>query len=406
MILEARDRIGGRTHTEDFAGKASDLGGTWVHWAQAHIWAEITRYGIELEESAGYSADDIIYLDEQGQRFQGKASQLGMELYGAVQSVLGDARTLTPRPAEPFFDPAWIAQDKYSIAQKLDAPGISKAGKALADSMFSVLGAAPPKDISWIEIVRLYALSGADLMAMNDIVGRFKIKGGLRSLYEALRANCSAEIRLNTPIAKVIDSGNGVELRTLGGENIRVPAVISTIPLNVLKDVSFSPPLPEEKIDISRQEHAGKCSKIHVLLDRTYPMFSASAPGSGNSPITGMLWDGIDAGKTHLIVFGTKDLDGNNHKAVQAAVRQFLPDATVVDTRAHDWNSDPYSKGVWCVSKPGQLPHALGALQAPHGRIFFASGDWASAWRGFIDGAIERGIVASGDVHRLLSRKA
>lgn len=78
----------------------------------------------------------------------------------------------------------------------------------------------------------------------------------------------------------------------------------------------------------------------------------------------------------------------------------------MLETRFHDWNADPYSQGTWCVARPGQFAKALDALQSPHGRVFFGSGDWANAWRGFIDGAIEQGIIASRDVVKLLTSRS
>ena len=51
LVLEARNRVGGRTFTSKFAGDQIELGGTWVHWSQPHVWAEITRYGFGLKES-------------------------------------------------------------------------------------------------------------------------------------------------------------------------------------------------------------------------------------------------------------------------------------------------------------------------------------------------------------------
>jgi monoamine oxidase len=62
-LLEAR-RLGGRTFTSDFAGHQVDFGGTWVHWLQPHVWAEISRYGVALDEAPGAVADRIIYLDK------------------------------------------------------------------------------------------------------------------------------------------------------------------------------------------------------------------------------------------------------------------------------------------------------------------------------------------------------
>src|SRR3954453_4640442 len=51
LILEARDRLGGRTWTSEFSDQPVEMGGTWVHWVQPHVWAEITRYGLQITES-------------------------------------------------------------------------------------------------------------------------------------------------------------------------------------------------------------------------------------------------------------------------------------------------------------------------------------------------------------------
>ena len=58
VVLEGRDRLGGRTWYKDDAlpGRTLELGGTAVHWFQPHVWTELTRYRLELVESLGTSA--------------------------------------------------------------------------------------------------------------------------------------------------------------------------------------------------------------------------------------------------------------------------------------------------------------------------------------------------------------
>jgi phytoene dehydrogenase-like protein len=53
IVLEARDRIGGRTWTSKIDGYPYEMGGTWVHWGQPHVWTELSRYGLidQLEDS-------------------------------------------------------------------------------------------------------------------------------------------------------------------------------------------------------------------------------------------------------------------------------------------------------------------------------------------------------------------
>jgi pseudooxynicotine dehydrogenase len=68
----------------------------------------------------------------------------------------------------------------------------------------------------------------------------------------------------------------------------------------------------------------------------------------------------------------------------------------------HDWCADEFARGTWSVFRPGQLTGALGALQAPHGRVVFAGADLANGWNGFLDGAIESGLTAARTVSDLL----
>ena len=65
---------------------------------------------------------------------------------------------------------------------------------------------------------------------------------------------------------------------------------------------------------------------------------------------------------------------------------------------------DPYSLGTWCTYRPGQMTRFFPANRAQEGRLFFASSDTATGWRGFIDGAIERGLRVAVEADRFLER--
>lgn len=57
LLVEARDRIGGRSWSSNIGGYPFEMGGTWVHWGQPHVWREISRYNMrnELESSFDFS---------------------------------------------------------------------------------------------------------------------------------------------------------------------------------------------------------------------------------------------------------------------------------------------------------------------------------------------------------------
>jgi len=72
-----------------------------------------------------------------------------------------------------------------------------------------------------------------------------------------------------------------------------------------------------------------------------------------------------------------------------------------VEVLAQDWAADPYALGGRALRRPGQLTTQLPAIQQPQGRVAFASGDIASGWVGFVEGALESGLRAAQQVLKL-----
>ena len=401
-LLEARNRLGGRTFTSEFAGEMVDMGGTWIHWLQPHVWSEIRRYGMDLEETVGAVAENVIYIDYQGKRHEAKWSEIWptAEDHDKIwRKYYPGAYELMPRPSMPFEDLAWVKTDNITMQEKMDSSGLTEIEKIYLDCYHTTCGANAMKNVSWSFILRWYAHAGYSGTVINDLGLRFKIKGGTKALLEKIIGDSGADIRLSTPVYKVMQNDKGVEVITDSEEIIKADAIVCTVPMNVLKDVEFSPPLRPGKVAASKQTHAGSGTKIHVQLDKEYEAFGGWAPG-GDAPINYVLWDSVKNGHTHLITFGpsTDTLDMNDTEAVEKAIRKFLPDATVVQAYGYGWNDDPYSQGVWFAPRPGQSYGILEDMQASQGRIHFASADWANSWRGFIDGAIEQGLIAADKV--------
>lgn len=403
-LLEARNRLGGRTFTSQFAGKEADMGGTWVHWIQPHVWAEIRRYGMTIAETPGAVAEDIIYLDYQGKRHETKSSKIWPEFEDAVSRLFDNAYATMPRPAEPFANDAWIKGDRFSVQQKIDSTTMSAEIKPLVDTYIGLFGSADPSQVSWMNMMLIYALSSYSATMMNDASARYKITGGTKTLLDAIAADANADVRLSAPVKSIRQTNDRVEVVTEDGNRITGKVAICTAPLNTLNDIEFTPALATGKLEPSRQKHAGSGTKVHILVEGQVPMTSLWAPG-GKAPLNFVLWDGLIGGNTHFIGFGPSSdtLDVNDTSAVETALQQFLPKARVLEAYGYEWNVDPYSQGVWCVSRPGQISKYLGALQDRQGRVLFANSDWANGWRGFIDGAIEQGIIAARQTGELLA---
>src|SRR4051794_19731518 len=96
VVVEARDRLGGRTWTEQYESKSVELGGAWVHWHQPHVWAELNRYGLTLVESgvaAGSSPRSHVFAGIDLGRRRSLGSSAESVLAKASWIVDGELRT-------------------------------------------------------------------------------------------------------------------------------------------------------------------------------------------------------------------------------------------------------------------------------------------------------------------------
>ncbi|MFN8544070.1 MAG: FAD-dependent oxidoreductase [Candidatus Binatia bacterium] len=430
LLLEARNRLGGRTFTARLGAEHFDLGGMWIHWTQPHVWAEAMRYGLPLVETPGAMPERVRWWDGSGLREAGVREIMplvGAALCGRDETPAVPLRTLEglaladdlmsafhapamqafPRPFDPFFSDAWRAFDALSVKDRLDAMGLSPARRALLEGVLGPACCARFADAGFVEMLRWWALSGANLQRYSDSVARFKLRDGTVSLIEAMIDDGKPEVLLGTPVTRVEQGDGVVRVTTEPGRTFRAPAVIVALPMNVLARVVFAPALDPAKLAASQERHAGAGVKLYARVRGALPSVAVFAPES--EPLS-MLLTG-EAGKDGgvLIAFGTSAtrIDAHSVPAVQAVVQKLLPGLEVTETIAYDWHLDPYSLGTWCILRPGQMTKYLAKLREPEGAVHFAGGDIALGWRGFIDGAIESGTrVAREVVARLAGRAA
>ena len=86
-------------------------------------------------------------------------------------------------------------------------------------------------------------------------------------------------------------------------------------------------------------------------------------------------------------------IDPTDVGAIEEVIGRLIPRARVTAVEAHDWVADEFAGETWPMHKPGFLSGALGGFHSGEGRIRFAGADYARGWGGFIDGAIEGGLI-------------
>ncbi|WP_322052918.1 flavin monoamine oxidase family protein [Paraburkholderia bannensis] len=394
VLIEARERIGGRTWWREVLGSHLDMGGTYVHWTQAHIWRELRRYGIGLATPLSITR---AYWLAGGAVHSGTPVELKLLATPLLERFFADARAYFPRMGD--FEAADVsAIDKQTLRDRIDSLELSSHDHDLLINMMATLvGSETEQGLA--QFLYWAAIYFGDWDAFKEVAGHWPIEGGTGRLINAMAADSKAEVRFSTPVAAIEDKGQEIVVTTRCGERIRARHAVVALPLNMLNDVSITPPLAQAVCAMIEQKHAIMPSKIWVRVKGQVEPFLIHAP-VGKHPINTARAERYDNGDTLVVCFccDTSMLDGNDRESVQRALRDFIPDIEVLETVCQDWASDPFSKGGWVHHRPGNLTQVAPLMRKPHGRIRFAGADIAAIGVGGIEGAIETGAQAASDI--------
>jgi monoamine oxidase len=392
LLLEGRDRLGGRTWRTDWDGAPIEYGGAWVHWHQPHTWSEITRAGIAVSVSDNASVAAWYLGDD---RRAGSIEERDAIARRGWDRFVDGVREALPVPHDPTHAIAALARfDRQTIAERLDELTLSDEERAVLTAELESLAHAPLDQAGAVSVLRWHALSGYSLELTQFTGGRVTMVGGTSALIDAIAAGAPFERRLGTAVAAVRRSADGVEVETRDGSLFAAGAAVVALPLNALGAVEFTPALPEDKQRAIALGQASRGIKIFIRA-RGEPMFHNSIrPGH---PFGYLDTDWVNGdGSQQLIGFGidAEQCDAGDLPAVQRQLESILPGYEVLDATAHDWLADEFSRGTWAIHRPGWYEHHLAAMQREEGRVVLAGSDIANGWAGFMDGAIESGLRA------------
>ena len=401
LLLEARNRFGGRTFSSEFEGHKVELGGTWIHNSQPFVWAEKERYDLDVIETPGAVPNSMIAV------INGQLKQLTeAEVYAvseAFNAFVADGRVIIERPYELLHVKGKaLAADKMTAKDRLDQLDLTPLQYSLMDSLIGGMAHNTSDQVSYLEILRWCMLPGGIFPMWMDAITRFKLKDGTIGLIDKMLEDGKPDVRMSTPVKSVEDLGERVRVTTSRGESIISASVIVAMPMNVLPSVQFTPALDPKLVAAAQERHTGQGFKIFIKVKGKLGKVFAS--DKAEAPLSLLFTYSESDDHTLLCGFGNdpKKLDVYDDDAVQAEVSKFFPGAKVQSSFSYDWQLDPYAKGTYCSYKPGWIEKYYAHFQQDRGRILFGQGDHGEGWRGFIDGAIGAGTKAAQRAKKLL----
>jgi monoamine oxidase len=390
LLLEARDRLGGRTWTAPWQGLDIELGGGWVHWHQPHTWSEIVRAGLEVE--IGEETEVAAWYVGEERRAGTIAERDAIAARGWDAFVAG-VEEMLPLPHDPLARVDRLARlDRMSIAERMDELDLTQEERDVLAAELESLASGPLSESGAVSVLRWHALSGYSLALTQYTGGRVTLVRGTGALLAAIAGGATFETRLDAPVAAISQSETAVEVRLRDGETVAARSAVVALPLNALPAVEFDPPLSAGKRAAIAAGQASTGGKIFIRARGPAVQQNAIRPGHpfGYLATEYLLPDGEQV----MIGFGTdgRTCDAGDLASVQRRLDDIIPGYKVVAATANDWVGQEFSRGTWAIHRPGWYTTHHANARLPEGRIVFAGSDIANGWSGFIDGAIESGF--------------
>jgi len=407
LILEARDRVAGRTLTRYLDnGLQIDLGGQWFGPTQTRVYELAKEFGIKtfpLQE-VGESRWHADATDEAASAEVQRVFDLVDDLAQTVD--LADVAK-TPEAAE---------LDKTTfhswLAERTTRPIAEYVGRTLAGGLL----AKDAGDVSALAMA-YYVASGSGVEILISSVGgaqQDRVFGGPPALAEAMAAEIGAErIQFGFAVTKISQDGERWTITAADGRTVSADQVVITIPPVVMNQVEFSPQLPVAKRRAYASSVPGNAMKYHaVYLTPSWRERGLSGVFTSQS---GRIMEAVDNSvpghPEGVLSFFTYGDDTADLSYLTAEERQDLLLAELADRLGDEalrqptefiefsWADEPFTRGCFSASFAVGAMHKYDrALSAPWRGLYFAGTETADIWNGYIEGAIRSGERAAQQV--------
>jgi monoamine oxidase len=411
VVLEARQRIGGRVWTERRPdGSWIDRGAGWMGPGQDGVYALAREMGIATY--AQYVQGDNL-LERHGavHRYRGLVPR-GLGLSGLLGFGVAFTRIDRMSRRIPIDDP-WSAPH----AERLDALSFeawasrpwnvpSRTARELLRTTVQGLFACSAAEVSLLHVLfHLHAAGGFEFQtrveggAEND-----RIVGGMQAVLDQIATRLAGAVCLGAPVRAVAQDDAGVMV-SADGVRVRAARVVIAVPPWLSGCIAYAPKLPADRALLVQRTPAGCAVKIALVYDDPFwradglsgesvalgSPVALTIDGCGPTPPPGILhaflagpdaqrWGRLDAGERRAVVLHAVV---NRFGAKAAAPRAYIEQS---------WADEEWTRGCYMTHfPPGVLTSFGPALRAPVGRIHWAGTETATRSNGFVDGAIRAG---------------
>ncbi|MBY0275935.1 flavin monoamine oxidase family protein [Candidatus Binatia bacterium] len=422
IVLEARNRVGGRTVNHDLGdGKVTEVGGTFVGPTQDRLMALATELGIgtfkswDIGESVSFlrgvrgtytSGDPVTFLSVPG----------GQDLVKAIGLLDGMAKkvpTSSPWTAPDAED--WDSQtfNTWKLANFAGAEG-----RLALDVISEQVWGAEPRDMSLLYAAWYVAQAGNEdtpgsllrLITTTDGAQDSRFLGGSQRISIEMARRLGGSVVLGAPARRIAQEHGRVSVDTDRGRFVGRHVIVA-MPPAMAGLLRYEPALPALRMQLTQRFPSGSYAKVEAVYDRPFWRDAGLTGQAFGDQVVGATFDQTPPdgspgvligfiGGQHARAWDTLDLAGRRQATLDAFAAYFGDEAA--DPREYiegRWTNDLWSRGDPVgFAPPGVLTGFGTALRAPIGRIHWAGTETAEYWIGYMEGAVRSGQRAAAEV--------
>lgn len=415
-LLEARDRVGGRTWTETREdGLFIDRGGAWIGPGQDAIYALIKEFGIPSYKQHT-DGEAMMFIDGKAYKYKGTIP-LSMSPWAVanIGKVFLELTSMCKQidPAAPWDAPKAKKWDQLTWAEWLDRNTLSKPAHQLLDYSVAGLYTSAASEVSLLFVLYQMASAGGPsfVLGVKDAAEDERVVGGMGAIHRAISDELGDAIHLSQPVRSISQDADGVTVRS-EDMVVRARRAVVAVPVSIASQIHYEPMLPMDRSFLHQRMPSGAVYKIALVYDE--PWWRADglsgqsfAPGSMANLTIDASTDKPSPGVLCVITEGpvaremTKLSEEERKKGVIDAVAERFGDKAraLTDYVEQNWTIERYSGGGMIAhTPPGVLTEFGPSLREPCGRIHWAGTESSAVMYGFIDGAVRSGERAAVEV--------
>ena len=422
-VLEARDRVGGRTEggsTED--GTPVELGGQWVGPTQNRMYELIAELGLETFPTWN-QGQTLIQLGGKTSRMAATRGAVPkLNPFALADLAQGMARFNRTASKVSLTEPWRMAKARDLDGQTFETwirrNLRTTTGRAYFRVACEAVFSAESTDLSALHAL-FYAHSGTDLDTLVGVdrgAQQDRIVGGSIRIAEAMAAGLGDRVLLSTPVRRIDQDARRVRVTTRDGEVLEGSQVIVTLPPTLAGRLEYGPALPSWRDQLTQRLPAGSVIKLYAIYPE--PFWRADGlngqAASDKGPVKVTFDNSPQSGTPGILMGFMEANDGREwarrtpadrrQAAIDCFVRYFGAGAAhPLEYLERDWMGEEFSRGCYGAHfTPGVWTAYGPALREPVGRIHWAGAECSPVWNGYMEGAVRSGEATAADVLALL----